>query len=464
MNWTTADDIDRTAKILVDTKALSPDEADAVLRSLVLQIDVGPELADDAAAQAALLTVVNTGTRAFLGGVHVRLAADPTLRTGWCNGLTASEAVRHYGARLRYELHDDLPTLVIGDTADRVGKPVLHLAWRGWAGGVAECRDHLTGGPAGTELAGVAAAALGVSEIFQHMTGNALAGRRDLGLSLWRPDLDWTDPDASGPTISYLPAGLWLLGLGHLGQAYAWTLGLLPYANPSDVHVGLVDFDIIVRGNTATQLLVSSADIGRRKTRTVANALERRGFETRIVERAFDEHFHPVTNGDPLRDEPRIALAGFDSVEPRRKLGLDRFDRVVDAGLGNGAEYLDMVIQTFPAAGDPATAFAAQRPMRDRPLGPAYEAEINRQVAAGLGATAARCGMADVAGVTVGAAFVGALASTIVISDLLRLLHDEGTRFSIVSLDLRAPEARQAVPSDSQEPVRARFTEARPTT
>lgn len=461
MNWVTADEIDRTAKILVDTRGLSIDEAEAALRSLVLQVDVGHELADDAAAQAALLTVVNAGTRAFLGGVHVRLSADPILTAGWCDGLTASAAVQHLGGQLRDDLDDDLPTLVIGATSDPVGKPVLYLAWSGWAGGVAEYRGRLTGGPGGTELAGIAAAALGVSEVFQRQTGDTVAGRRELGVSLWRPDLDWTSLDASGPVISFLPAGLWLLGLGHLGQAYAWTLGLLPYADPSEVRVGLVDFDVIVRGNTATQLLVSTADIGRRKTRVVADALERRGFETRIVERAFDEHFHPVTDGNPVRDEPRVALAGFDSIVPRQSLGLDRFDRVVDAGLGNGAEYLDMVIQTFPAAGDPATAFGARRRTGDRPLGPTYEAEVDRQVAAGVDLAAARCGMVDVAGVTVGAAFVGALVSTIVIADLLRLLHD-GADFSIVSLDLRAPDGRHAVMSRSQEPVRPCFTRARP--
>ncbi|MCZ7600607.1 MAG: hypothetical protein M5U09_26740 [Gammaproteobacteria bacterium] len=42
--------------------------------------------------------------------------------------------------------------------------------------------------------AGVLAGALGVSEAFQHMRGgNAAAGRRPVGLSLWRPEreVDW---------------------------------------------------------------------------------------------------------------------------------------------------------------------------------------------------------------------------------------------------------------------------------
>lgn len=461
MSWVTADDVHRTAKILFDTgEAATFDDALGMLQSFVLQVDVGPDLASDAAAQAALLTVVNAGARAFLGGMHVRLSANPVLSTGWGDGLPASEAVTRYGGQLADQLDADLPTLAIGATESSIGKPVLHLTWSGWVGGAVESRDCTLGEPMGNELAGVAAAALGVSEMFQHKTGNVLAGRRNTGLSLWRPDLHWTDPDAVGPGLAYLPAAVWLLGLGHLGQAYAWTIGLLPYALPRDVQVGLVDFDIVVRGNAATQLLVTPDDVGRRKTRVVAGELERRGLATRIVERAFDEHFHPIAHGDSLRNEPRVALAGFDDVLPRHQLG-QRFDRVVDAGLGDGPEYLDMVVQAFPAAGDPSAVFASTRRPDARPFRPVYETEIERLVAEGEDETAARCGMVTVAGVTVGAAFVGALASTLVIADLLRPLHEGGMDFSVVSIDLRAPEARRAVPSDLPEMVLPAFTTAR---
>jgi hypothetical protein len=39
---------------------------------------------------------------------------------------------------------------------------------------------------------------------------------------------------------------------------------------------------------------------------------------------------------------------------------------------------------------------------------------------------AGRCGVLELAGVTVGAAFVGATASTVVVADILRLLHGGG--------------------------------------
>lgn len=463
MSWNTiADNIDRTAKILLDLgRASSPAEAADKLRSLVLQVGVGPELGNDPAAQTALLTVVNAGARAFLGGVNVQLHDDPVLHVGWAAGLTASAAVARYGGRTVTHLSGDHPALTIGigTTAPATAR-MLHLSWHGWAAAVVEDPGDKLPGP-GNELAGVLAGALGVSELFQHQTGSRVAGRRTVGLSLWRPDLDWNEPEAAGPTLKYLPSSLWLLGLGHLGQAYAWTLGLFPYNQPTDVEVGLVDFDVVVEGNRATQLLVApgAASIGRRKTRIVADALETLLFRTRIVDRAFTEQFRPIPSADPGRNEPLVALAGFDSPNPRRALGQPGFERVVDAGLGNGYEYLDMLVHTLPFAGDPRELFHPTTKPRQA-LRPAYEAEIARQVAGGREETAARCGMVDIAGVTVGAAFVGAAASTLVLADLLRALHG-GTSYSVIGLDLRNPGGERAVSSSSTTLAMPAYTNAR---
>ena len=57
---------------------------------------------------------------------------------------------------------------------------------------------------------------------------------------------------------------------------------------------------------------------------------------------------------------------------------------------------------------------------------------------------AARCGILELAGVTVGAAFVGTIASTLVVADILRLLHG-GENYSVIALDLRAPNQLTAV-------------------
>jgi hypothetical protein len=445
MSWGSADDLHRTGKIMIDKdKAKDPAEAERFLSQLVLQIAVGPDLEHDHAAQAALATVVNVGRRAFHGGVCVRLDTDPSLRTGWTDGFAASAVVSRYGGAVVDQLQADLPTVVIGNPRDPVGQPLLYCTWGGWTGGVVESPDRRLNGPA-IVPAGILSGALGVSEVFQQALGNPVPGRREVGISLWRPDQDWRSAP-HGPTLEYLPAALWLLGLGHLGQANAWTLGMLPYANPSEVELGLLDFDIVIKGNIATQLLVGLGDIGSRKTRVVAAALEQVGLGTRIVERAFDESFHPQAHAVPTRNEPRNALAGFDDVTPRRQLESAGFDRVVDAGLGAGPhEYLDMLLHTFPSVESPATAF--KETPRARPaLAPAYESEITRQIEGGMEESVARCGLLEFADVTVGAAFVGVIASTVAVADILRLLHG-GNEYSVVALDLRAPDQLSAVPN-----------------
>jgi proteasome lid subunit RPN8/RPN11 len=446
VTWESADKIHRTAKILLDSgRAADPAAARSQLKAMVLQVAVGPGIRHDPAAQAALVTVVNAGHRAFLGGVHVHLLDNPVLETGWAAGLTAARAAAAYGGRAVTRLSENLPTIVIGRPQGPAGRPVLHLAWNGWAGGVVQEAGSVPAGD-GTAIAGTAAAALGVSEAFQHQLGAVVAARRDVGISLWRPDLDWRAGTAAGPPLQYLPAALWLLGLGHLGQAYAWTLGMLPYAAPEQVKLGLVDFDVVVDGNTATQLLVRPDDSGHCKTRVTAAALEDRGFATRIVERAFDGRFHPDLNGAPARREPVIALAGFDDAAPRRLLGEAGLTRVVDAGLGSGpAEYLDMVVHAFPAPETPAQAFAVPAP-GTQAFPAAYEDEIARQAKTGADEAALRCGMLDIAGVTVGAAFVGTFAATLAVADILRLLHD-GANYSVISVDLRSPSGLRAVPN-----------------
>lgn len=442
MSWASADEIDRTAKILIDAGlATDPHDARRYLNGLILQVAVGPGIAGDPAAQSALATVVNVGRRAYKGGVHVLLETDPLLGTGWTAGMTASSTITRYGGTVVRQLSVDRPTLAIGSPAGVVGRPVLHLTWNGWTGGVVQrAGDHLTA--QGHSVAGVLAAGLGIAETFQQALGGVLPGRRDVGVSLWRPDLDWRSSEAVGPPLEYLPAAMWLLGLGHLGQAHAWTVGTLPYATPRDCEIGLMDFDTVVAGNTATQLLTAEVDVRMRKTRIVSAALERLGLRTRIVEKAFDEHFRVRAHADSNRDEPLVAMAGFDAPEPRRQLGEAGFSHVVDAGLGAGpVEYLDMVLHTFPAAAGPADAFP-DAPPRSRELAAAYQAEIRRQVADGADESASRCGMLDVAGVTVGAAFVGAVASALGVADVLRVLHD-GRNYSVIALDLREPDRRR---------------------
>lgn len=425
------DRLHRTAKVALDLGLVTDiDSAHSYLEKLVLQVRVGPRLNKDLAAQAALLTAINTGHRAMLGGVRVTIEDDPELSLPWAQGQHLSTAIRAYGGTIVERHRPEHPVLVIGEPHDRTPVEMqLHTFCAGWSGGVAEAGEpaHRPAMP----LAGVMAGALGVSEIFQHALGSSTAARRNVGLSLWRPDVPWHSPEAGGPTLQYLPTGIWLLGLGHLGQANAWNLGCLPYEEPSKLVVHLVDFDTIIKANHATGLLTDASDVGRLKSRVVASELEQLGYRTRLIERRFGSDLTLDHN------EPVLALAGFDKIEPRRALS-DRFGRVVDAGLGGGpTDYLDILIHAFPSQLTPEEAFPT-RQAQDRPLVAAYENEIGRRIEQGLEPGTARCGVLELAGATPAAAFVGAIAGALSVADLLRFLHG-GPQYETLNVDLRSP-------------------------
>src|SRR5258708_38008803 len=93
-----ADGALRSGKVLVDSgEAASIEEAERELSRYVLQIDVGPDSDQSWTHQAILLTAVNAGARAFLGGVRVRLSGDSTLGSGWDAGRPLAQARQRPG-------------------------------------------------------------------------------------------------------------------------------------------------------------------------------------------------------------------------------------------------------------------------------------------------------------------------------------------------------------------------------
>src|SRR5690606_5739451 len=116
----------------------------------------------------------------------------------------------------------------------------------------------------------------------------------------------------------------------HLGQAYLWGLGLLPYPVGARVDLVLQDDDIITPSTESTSILSDKAATGIKKTRAMAAWAERRGFATVITERLFDDQCRR------RHDEPSVALCGIDNAAGRRALDQVGFDFVVEAGLGRG--------------------------------------------------------------------------------------------------------------------------------
>ncbi len=451
MDILSTDDLHRTTKLELDEgRARTLNEAHEIVGSYVFQIDVGVGVIESETRQAMLVTAVNAAARAFLGGVRVRLRENGYMRVAWVEGKDMAAAVEIYGGKIVESLHREYPTLVIGDVRERPqGSIVLYATWEGWSGGVVEKTEDRLAESLEFPLSGMLAGALGVSEAFQNLRGNAVAGRRSTGLSLWEPQHNWREKLAYGKPCQYLPNQLWLIGLGHLGQAYAWALALLPYEKRSAVDLILQDFDSIVRANKSTGMLSNDSSVDHRKTRIVAKRLEALGFKTTITERHFDSSIRRSV------EEPSVALVGIDDPAPRRLLEGAGFELIVDAGLGGGPKnYLDILIHSFPSGISAANAWAERvvpstSPVVDQPAYQDFHQRLSRTTELTDGEI--RCGIIEVAGTSIGAAFVGCVAATFVLSEVIRALMD-GPRIEVLSVTLRSPHIPQ-VSNNSLEGV-----------
>ncbi|TCP78865.1 hypothetical protein C8J31_12019 [Rhizobium sp. PP-CC-2G-626] len=430
-----ADSLHRLVKHAIDSGAASSvEEAKALFRGYQMAVEVDPTAAGDPVQQAALLTIVALGRRVFLGGVTVTGPLDTPLALAMPFGRTLAEAVAMLGGTLG-EAAEETPTIVIGGGARERRKGFcIRTATAGWRGGILPIHSDLqpTGGSA-MPLSGMLAAGLAVNEAFLSVSGNSsAAGRRPSGLSLWRPgpQADWLLTDGSEPALTYLPSRLWLIGLGHLGQAYLWGLGLLPYGDPAEVALLLQDIDVVTESTESTSILTDATMVGEKKTRAMAAWAERRGFTTTsLQERMFAADFKRQA------DEPAIALCGLDNGAGRRALDQVGFDLVVEAGLGRGyRDFRTMRLHVLPGrrtASDIWKQNSEGEKVIDRP---AYA----KLMADGV---LDRCGMTLLAGKAVGAPFVGSIAAALALSEVLRLLHG-GPVHQLIDLDLLSIDQR----------------------
>ncbi len=434
LNDIRADTLHRGVKMALDSgEAASIEEAFALFRGYRMTIGLGPGAKRSPAIQSALLTMVNTGRRALLGGVEVvgDLQAPLLVQLPGL-GMTLAEAVETLGADPRQGRTHSGPLVWLGTGAPA---DALQVTFGDWRGGVFPAGEAARLPERGHDIpAAVLAGALAVAEVFQRLRGNQMAGEREVGLSLWNPSAPWRS--ALGAAEWVAPSKLWVLGLGHLGQAFLWVLGLLPFARSADVELTLQDFDRLTAANDSTSILTRLERAGRLKTREMAAWAEARGFKTRLVERRF--------SGDLFLDEddPRILFCGVDNTLARAALEDSRFGLVVDAGLGAGPqEYLAMRLHTFPGSVSARKRWRGEETIR----------AVDRQSAAGSAAykdLSTRglddCGLLEIASRTVGVPFVGVIAATLALMEIVRRLNG-GVGLEVMDLTLRDLSARQGV-------------------
>ena len=430
-------DISRISKLLIDRDRLPGKLAWQRRQEHAVTLICGEGVAQSYTLQLALLTAANLAQRCFPGAVRV-IASRETTRAPllvWpsLNRNLGEEVTRILGPDALTDTYGSAARAVIlGDARPTMGS--LRLTFDAWIAKI---------GPAGTtdrlpereycSLAGTLAAALAVSELFLSFADLSIeAGRRTIALSLWQPGADVRDPAALGIPVQFLPRALWVLGLGHLGNAYLWCLATLRYRGPGAVDVFLNDFDKVEAANVETGLIFARSEIGRYKTRVCNDWLAERGFQTRLIERPFDSSFRC------RRDEPGLALCGFDSNAARRDLATAQFLRVVESGLGGTPNNFDTIsLHTLP------------NPRPSQELWPDLDEEEQekerkrRELAAAenpayLELAGDECGRIELAGKSIAVPFVGAAAASLVIAETIRLLH-QGPAYTDIKLSARFP-------------------------
>jgi molybdopterin/thiamine biosynthesis adenylyltransferase len=454
-------ELSRISKLFVDRDQTTTDAALARRQEFAVTLLCGDDVAGSYTLQLALLTAASIAVRCFPGAVRavvpVKLADAPLLIWPQLK-LTFGQALRDLlGPEARFGDGDPAAHgLVFGNAA--ADKGALRVTFDGWIAKVGPAvqtprlpeRDTCP-------LAGTLAGALALSELFLTFADISVeATRRTVGLSLWRPDLNIGNPGALGVPVEYLPRELWVLGLGHLGNAYLWALAGLPYATPEEVTFSLCDFDKVEPENVETGVILTAADERRLKTRAASGWLERRGFQTRLVERRFDASFRRHEG------EPGLALCGFDSNAARRDLATAQFLRVVESGLGGTANNFDTIsLHTLPNPRTPAELWP-ELGKDDEERSVAHQKRMARENPGYTRLGKDDCGRFDLAGKSVAVPFVGVAAGSLVVAEALRLLHG-GPAFADIKLSLGRPDkltARLHASYSAQDAVGIKFVNA----
>ncbi|GIL40555.1 hypothetical protein [Roseiterribacter gracilis] len=395
----------RIIKALTDhPNGLLFDEALARLKGIRALIVCDSAAANSPAGQAAMLTAAATAKKTF---GEVRVIADPNVPLFACGplGNRIGDALTRIGVPLSADI-EATHVITIGDTPP-CGAWYRRCWWNGWHAGLdsdARLGDGMN------PLAGVYSGALATAAIFRTVGTEAVLRFRPMCTSLWEPHLEVRDADI-GPKAVDVPNNVWIVGLGHVGQAYAWALTFLPYSGRRRAH--LQDFDLLAEENEGTSLAFwNEVPFGERKTRLVSRWLECAGWKTTLIERPF--------NAPPLFeiDDPRIALVGLDKVPPRKLVATAGFEHVVDGGTGGGAtEYECFQVRTFRNGDSVEAAWNPERPK-------AREATLAMPAYAELLSTAdarTRCGLVEIADASVALPFVGAAVAAIAVSQAIRL-------------------------------------------
>jgi molybdopterin/thiamine biosynthesis adenylyltransferase len=395
---------DRLAHLIMGRDAgIEYDDARMRLDRAALVLTTG-ESANTAWSQAALLTIAECGVRMFQGGVYLGQPFEHPTVVGHRPRAPLYRYLREAGCRIE-EAPAHAVKLHVGTDGlhDRRG---LRCWADGWTAVVSPKPDEQQGRP-GNEISGVLAGALGVTELFRSsVLDDIRAGRRTQRLSALAPG----DGSVGELELEYLPSEVWILGLGNLGQATLWTLGLLPYEDTDAVTLLLQDPDTTEVDNLQVQILSRPSWIGQKKTRSTAAWAEVLGFRTRIVEQRFGDLSKRAAT------EPGLAFVGVDNLLTRQAATNANFDLLIDAGLGASAvEVFDMRLHAFPGSRTIAKAW----PEIDVTAEPSLSPALLQLIADGR---IDKCGALTIAGRSLGIPSTAVAAASIQVAQACRAI------------------------------------------
>jgi hypothetical protein len=396
-------------------------EAEAILQSLTLRLVIDRDSCQSVAFQAALLTAFNAGNRAFLNGVSVEMPEDVKLLLPLPGFGSLNDALRFTGF-IPKNISTPSQTIYIGHLPPTPDPRSCRVDCDGWRAAVSDI-DQPSEFNYGTSddfaLGGVLAGAMGVHRCFLKAADiPARSLESQLGLSLWSPGGDWRNPAHAVRVLDNLPTRFWILGLGHLGQAFLWNLAMLPFPKPEEVQFLLQDFDVIETGNFSSGLLCTDDAVGRKKARHCAQWLDTMGFSTLITERRYTEQDRRT------EEDPGIAFCGFDKGRPRSFLGKTGFDFVLECGLGDTLADFDQIhFHSFPDEDNCPGDLWGHIQDGPKAINPA-DVSLFEEGKLDCGQLAI-----DIAGKAVSTSFVGAMAGAMAVSELLREFNG-GPRFS----------------------------------
>ena len=418
-----SDQFNRAALLLIERgDAESIEQANTILESLTIHICVGENVQTNYSDQVALLTLVALGVRSFLGGVFVEgnhlLGINNRVRA--IPGKTLERAIVHLGGVLGTPSTSKKVLVYLANATE--SSRGIRLVYSGWLGGIVPAHSESFDHPPNSPLTAVLAAALAIREVFEFLNGRCPeAGYRAELLSLWDLQSGSNYDISAHPKIHRLPSSIWIAGLGHLGQAFAWLIGMMNYSCPKDVKLVLQDIDWVGKSTFSTSVLSSYKNIGERKTRVVDRWLNNAGFDTRIIDQVFNENIVLES------EDPRLCFVGVDNVQTRLSLSSTNFPLIIDAGLGRTADTFSRIsVHVLPGEKSSNQIWGEQEYETSTKIDGRFSDLAKQQ-------QLDECGQAELADIAVGAPFVGMVAASLVYSQALRLLH-QGQRYDSIGL------------------------------